>query len=138
MLDCDSDTIVAGVRESESGQLTRLYFEAPGGLTIGAHDKGPEYRRVLDLRATEAIGSASDPNATIIFADKEGTRYIYTKRYHVESPPEVGRELLPDSIEDYVLVRAGEDGRKIVGNHVAFAIPNHRKLSPQLPERPSA
>jgi hypothetical protein len=124
-LDCSTGAVVAGIRQSESGQLTRMYYESYGNPADdpGDHDEpGHEIRRVITLRATEAVPLGFTRITTIVFRDDDdGERYVFSKGKYLRADEEGG-----------VLARVDGEDLVPIGLRVAFAIPDHGRMSPQL------
>lgn len=130
-LDCDTGTVIEGIRQSQSGQITRLYYEAVGNPSHNPGEQDPgktDSRKVLTLRAVEAMKFPMRETPTIVFVDENDKRYWYVSMHQVE--PEYAD--MVDMRSKGVLVDGIGDDLREVGCHVAFAIPNNGHMSPQL------
>jgi hypothetical protein len=140
-LDCSTGAVATGIEQSGNGQITRVYYESYGNPEddIGDRDSDsnkPVSRRMLTLRAIDVIPFTSDTYPTVVLVDDDGTSFYLTQLNRVAEYPsldhaEIERDM-KDADTEHVL--AVQDGDKLVpiGVHVALAIPDHERMSPQL------
>lgn len=138
-LDCNIGTVEAGINQSGAGQITRVYYEAYGNPadTIGQRDgTKPTNRLMLTLRAIDLIPFPNDKWPTVSFVGKDGTSFYLTQLNHVREYPILGDSELEHDIrandDTSLLMVQTDDGVKIVGVDVSLAVPDDKRMSPQL------
>ena len=138
-LDCSTGAVQAGIEQSGNGQITQLYYESYGDP---ANDPGTrdgdryEHRRMLTLRAIDVIPFTSDKRPTIVFVDDDGKSFYLTQLNRVrEYPsldyPDIEQDIRENNTDEVLVVQDGDELVPI-GVHVALAIPDHERMSPQL------